>query len=286
MSALLLFLQKPLKKMAKSLRFFFLTILAAACFVSCDETVGNNNNPIVPPPPTGAYFISKIKESQFSETDTLELETTFNYNLGRLSEVVANEYTLEFHYANQTKVTSADYVADGMVQFTAEFHYDEDGQLVEIASYDADTPSKTEFLYNDDLLTGIRYQTLVDNGWVTQVASSFTYDNGSITERLDTIGSGPGAVVGKTVYDFDDKSNPYRFLNPNLQKFFIQFDMLNPLNYNNVVSEDQFFPADSEEATDAYTYAVTADTFGRATKIRKKNVPDDYVETERNFEYK
>lgn len=267
------------------LRLLILPVFAT-CLYSCDETVSaSNNNPIDPPPSTGAYYLSKIRESQFSETDTLELETTFLYSLGRLSEVVTNEYTLRFHYANQTKVTSADYMVGEALQFTAQFNYNDDGQLVQIVSYDSDNPSKTEFTYNDDILTKIEYKKLVSNGWVTQISSVLTYEGGNLVERTDTIGIGPDAIVGKTVYGFDDDANPYRFLNPNLQKFFIQFDMANPLNFNNVTSEDLFYPIDSAEATEQYTYAITADNLGRATKIRKKNVTDDYVETERNFEY-
>lgn len=270
--------------MAKLLRFLILPVIAT-CLFSCDETVSSSNNPIDPPPPTGAYHLAKIKESQFSETDTVEIETAFIYQVGRLYEVETPEYTIKFHYANDTKVTSADYIASDELQFSAEFHYNNDGQLVEIVSYDADTPSKSEFTYTDDVLTKIDYKTLVENGWVTQISSVLTYDGDNVSERTDTIGLGATAIVGKTVYDFDDKGSPYRFLNPNLQKFFMQFDMTNPLNFNNVTSEDLFYPIDSPEATEKYTYAITTDSWGRAAKVRKKNVTDDYVETERNFEY-
>ncbi|HLN94720.1 MAG TPA: hypothetical protein VK183_03725 [Flavobacterium sp.] len=271
--------------MAKLLRFVFLSVIAT-CLFSCDETVSSsNNNPIDPPPPTGAYHLSKIKESQFSETDTVELETSFVYRVGRLAEVATGEYTIKFHYINDTKVTSADYMVGEELQFTALFHYNEDGQLVQIVSYDNDNPAKTEFTYTDDVLTKFEYKTLVSNGWVTQISSVLTYEGSNIALRTDTIGTGAEAIVGKTVYGFDDDANPYRFLNPNLQKFFIQFDMTNPLNYNNVTSEDRFYPIESPEATEKYTYAITTDALGRATKIRKKNVTDDYVETERNFEY-
>lgn len=271
-------------KMAKLLRFFLLPLIAVF-MVSCDETVSNNGTLPPPPPASGAYYLSRITESQFSETDTLELATEFHYNQGRLSEIVADEYTLRFEYTNQTKVTSADYFAGGVFQFSSEFHYGADGKLVQIASYDSDVPSKAEFFYTDDVLSRMEYKTLVDNGWVTQVTSEFTYQNGNVAERLDTVGSGAGAVTGKTVYTYDDGFNPYRFLNANLQKFFLQFDMVHPLNRNNATSEKQYVPSDSEEPVESYTYAVTIDDKGRASKVRKKNVADDYVETERNFEY-
>lgn len=269
----------------KKLRYLFFMSFVASLLVSCDETVNTNTNPGEPPVGEGRYSISRITESLFSEEDTIELETRFEYELGRLDEVIAPEYTLRFHYANMTKVTSVDHYAGGVFQFTSEFHYNDDNELLEIVSYDIDIPEKTEFVYEGGKMSEVRYKTLINNGWTTQMTSKFTYSGANVAERLDIIGTGPDALQGKTVYGIDDSLNPYRFLNKNIQKFFMQFDSVNPLNLNNVTSEDLFFPIDSEEPTDAYTYDVTGDNLDRAVKIRKKNVADDYVETERNFEY-
>lgn len=186
-----------------------------------------------------------ISSSTSSTRSAVIYKTNFSYNGEKVSETI--------HYNNDVERSRNAYVYNG-------------NNLMQIVSNRTDQ-SRTDFSYSNDVVVTKKTGYVNNGNYTVNHTESYIYNLGNRTEE-QVVSSQFGAPENsKTVYAFDAKNNPAKYMNKYLRYQF-SAEGFDGLSQNNMISRLSYWPADTATPK-LYTYEFVYDANNFPTEIKQ-----------------
>lgn len=208
--------------------------------------------------------ISSIHQKRYYN-GSIDAETTFNFNYSNniLDNVtVSDDSKVAFTYSGN-KITSTNVYYQNVLQGTWSFTYSGDN-LVTFRNNIED--EKAEFTYSDGKLISKVSSYLDGDNWVSYATENYIFN--SDLNLQQKIWSGTGTPASKLTYEYDNRNNPFKNMNPYL-RFIIGFETLNPLNANNSIKDYEYSTVNSTIGDLRHNYQITYNAENYPISIKK-----------------
>ena len=210
------------------IKTFLIAFVLAIAGCSGDDTNENTNVNTETP-----ILIKTITEKVYYGSDHEQTTAyNFNYENNKLQSLVIGDYETKYIY-NGDKIVKAVYFENGIQNGSTTIVYD--GDFVKYTLSDDEYHEKTEYTYLNGQVASVKSGYMSNGEYVLLAKEDYTFSNGNLIEELfysNTFGS---PYFSKSIYTYDTKNNPGKFMNPYLRLFF-QSESFSAFSENNILS--------------------------------------------------
>ena len=252
LSFLVYLLEKFMKK-------FLLLVLFAFVFTlfSCSSDDS--------PSGSGGLKVASFREKIYvSGNLNSDYNFVFNYQEGKLVNVVRGTSTIEFTYSGDKIITSNVYLND-VLSSTTDYNYS--GNLLTSIIYNAQD-EKTDFTYSGSVLQSMKSSYLDGGIWIQHQQNYYTLSNNNIQKRVRTNSDGSFAFSYKSSYDYDNANNPFRNMNPYL-RLIVNFETIDIISNNNVTKQYSYPSLESTVPSLSHDYVIEYNADNYPVSVKK-----------------
>jgi len=214
-------------------------------------------------------LIKKITEviySNGSQTSTID----FSYENSKLMSStttysgVAPVYKTDFIY-NGDKIDYLISYTDNVERSRNTYIYDNDN-LIKIISNRVDQ-SQIKYSYTNRTLSSSESGYLMNDIYTVSGTKNFTFASGNLIEEQNYSSDFGTPVTSKTIYTFDEKNNPTKYMNKYLRYVF-GTEGFSGMNKNNVLTRLSYYPSTTSTPS-LFTYQMVYDANDFPTEIKQ-----------------
>jgi len=188
----------------------------------------------------------------------------FNYQDGKLVNVVKGTSTIEFTYSGDKITTSNVYVND-VLSSTTDYNYS--GNLLTSIIYNSQQ-EKTDLIYSGSVLQSMKSSYLDGGIWIQIQQNDYTFSNNNIQQKVRSDNDGSFAFSYKSSYDYDNANNPFGNMNPYLRLMF-NFETIDIISNNNVTKQYSYPSVGSTTPTLSHNYVIEYNTDNYPISVKK-----------------
>lgn len=240
----------------------------------------NDNTPAVPIASI-VNTVKSVNEKFYYQGTVNETSASFNYVNGRLKNITdtSNGIRGEFSYAGD-KIISYSYYKNDVLKSTNIFNYS-GNNLVEILGGEG----KTTFSYNaNNILISEKVYTGETTSYSLMEQKDFIYSENNVESMVITNNYSGTSYVYKTSFEYDAKNNMFQNMNP-IIKFIFGFESSFEYSANNVMKQYSYDALDSTDKVLSHTYAITYNSAGFPTLIKKFSAATSQLISELTIQY-
>jgi hypothetical protein len=214
----------------------------------------------------------KIKETiYYDSTMPPDIsEVIFNYENGVLLSVKRTDDTYETKYTyNGDKLIKVSNYKDSKLRYEDIISYE--GDLI-TGVYNTNDDWKSEFVYEKGALKRFVYYSRDSQSptWEVYQTKDIFFHNSNLIKEVENNINKYSPSSYRNEYQYDTKKNPFKNLNPYL-KFFFDFETIDVLSINNMLSITSFEDAASTTVSAKKTLEYSYNSKGYPISVKKKN---------------
>jgi hypothetical protein len=217
------------------------------------------------PSASGGLKVASFREKIYVNGNlNSDYNFVFNYQDGKLVNVVRGTSTIEFTYSGDKITTSNVYVND-VLSSTTDYNYS--GNLLTSIIYNVQD-EKTDLIYSGNVLQSMKSSYLDGGTWIQHQQNDYTFSNNNIQQKVRTNSDGSFAFSYKSSYDYDNANNPFRNMNPYL-RLIVNFETIDIISKNNVTKQYSYPSVGSTTPTLSHNYVIDYNADNYPVSVKK-----------------
>lgn len=230
---------------------------------------------------TGGPKVASFREKMYYDGN-LDSDYTFNFNYdnGKLVNVVRGTSRIEFTYEGD-KITASNVYVNNVLSSTSNYTYS--GNLL-TSILDNVQDEKTEFTYSGGVLQGMKFSYLDNGVWIQNQREDYTFSNNNIQQKIRTDIEGSSSVSFKSTYDYDNANNPFRNMNPYL-RLIANFETVDIISRNTVTKQYSYTSPSSTTPILSHDFVIVYNSDNYPISVKKYFVSTGELISETTITY-
>lgn len=233
------------------------------------------------PSTSGGLKVASFREKIYVDGNLdSDYNFVFNYQDGKLVNVVRGTTTIEFTYSGDKITTSNLYVND-VLSSTTDYNYS--GSLLISIIYNGQQ-EKTDLFYSGSVLQSMKSSYLDGGIWIQHQQNDYTFSNNNIRQKVRTNIDGSFSFSYQSSYDYDNANNPFRNMNPYL-RLIANFETIDIISNNNVTKQYSYPSVGSTTPTLSHNYVIEYNADNYPVSVKKYLVAGNELISETAITY-